>query len=117
MEKMIPYLDEDMHCIVDGTFQKKKYRKIFLREMRKRNADFRFIHTVAAKEAIKNRMKESRKHSEADYEVYLKIKENFEPVTLPHLTLRTDKLVLPEMIETIKQHIFYDQQRNTRIDR
>ena len=108
-EKMIHYIYENQHCIVDGTFQKKKYREIFLREMRQRNAVYTFIQTVADQEVVKNRMKESRKHSEADFSIYLKIKKNFEPLTSPHLTLRTDKQELPEMVETIKEYISYDQ--------
>lgn len=104
-EEMVCYLEQDRHCIVDGTFQKKKYREILLEEIKKYNTEYMFIQTVADEEVVKSRMKESRKHSEADFRVYLKIKEHFEPVTLPHLIIRTDKQELTEMIETIKQYI------------
>ena len=112
-EKKIGYIEHGRHCIVYGTFQKKKYRDIVLKEIEKNNVDYRFIQTVTDEEVVKNRMKKSRKHSEADFSIYLKIKEDFDPVTLPHLRLRTDKQELPEMIETIKQYISYDQRRNT----
>lgn len=47
-------------------------------------------------------MQKERKYSEADYEVYLKIKNKFESMTEKHPVLRSDMQSVDEMIKKTK---------------
>jgi len=88
--------------IVDGTFQKKSYRELFSRRSAWLNLDIIFIEMRASDETVKKRMEKERKYSEADYKVYQKIKNRFEPMAEEHPVLRSDILSLDEMIKKIK---------------
>ncbi|MDH3708233.1 MAG: hypothetical protein OER04_00005, partial [Cyclobacteriaceae bacterium] len=46
-----------------------------------------------------SRLQHKRPDSDADYEVYKKIKSEFQTLGKMHLELRTDQLTLTEMIE------------------
>ena len=85
--------------IVDGTFYQRSLRADF-EEMGKRlEAPVFWIEIKAAEEVIEERVREKRAYSEADFEVYLKIKAQYEPLESPHLILRSDELEIAEMVE------------------
>ena len=63
-----------------------------------------WVEITADEPVIKERVSKKREFSEADFDVYLKIKETFEPLEQDHLTLRVDQYTLEEMIERTKSY-------------
>lgn len=76
--------------IVDSTFYKAEVRAPFLALSVKHLVRVAWIETTANEENTKIRVSKQRPDSEADFEVYLKLKKEFEPINHPHLSIRTD---------------------------
>lgn len=91
--------------IVEGTFHKKDRRKQIERMGAETNQKVYLIEIKANEDTVKKRMKRKRKYSEADFNVYQKIKESFEPVGKSHLELWSDNENTEEMMEKAKQYI------------
>lgn len=71
-------------CIVDATFQKRKFRDMVRKVARTTKAHLLFIHCICKEEEIKQRLeKRVKKKSASDgrWEIYLQQKESFEPLT------------------------------------
>ena len=102
LRKMNPGALGGRDVIVDGTFQKESYREMFRRRSAWLNLDIIFIEMRASDETVKKRMEKERKYSEADYEVYLKIKNRFEAMAEEHTVMRSDMLSMDEMIKKTK---------------
>jgi predicted kinase len=105
MKEMIRHAQNNEHVIVDGTFQKKKHRDQFGREARMHARDVYFVEMRASENTIEQRLQGDRAYSEADYEVYQRIKHSFEPMTEPHLILWTDGNDVVKLIQELKIHI------------
>jgi predicted kinase len=83
--------------VVDGTFYTKAMVDIFTKIANDSRQVF-FINVVADEALIRSRLNKPRQDSEADFDVYLKIKEQFQDLEVPHLTLRSTNDNLEEMI-------------------
>ncbi len=106
LQEMVNFVRKNQNVIVDGTFQKEKNRKQFSLEAKKLKQKLYFIELRANEETVRERMKSDRKHSEADFKVYQKIKRSFEDMSEPHLILSTDSdQTANELINKIKSHI------------
>lgn len=101
MEQMSVFLEDNKDVIIDGTFHRKDYRHQFRDEAERFGQKVFFIHMKASEESVKKRMSEDREHSEADYEVYLKLKETFDQDHESQLTFWSDRMKLEEMIEKV----------------
>lgn len=97
-------LDEKVHVIVDGTFFKKELRTPFLKLANDTDCSINWIEVRAEEPVIKERVSQKRAFSEADYEVYLKIKGEFEPLEGNNLVLQSDQLSIDEMVEQTKSY-------------
>ncbi len=106
VENVTEELDKDLDVIVDGTFHKQKRRDILTGVARKKNKRINLIEIRASEETIIKRLKSTRKYSEADYEVYIKIKKEFEPEYRNHLVLWSDAENTSEMITKAKHYIY-----------
>jgi predicted kinase len=62
------------NIVLDATFYKNAIRKIFIGGV-ENGADIRFIEVRADESLIRERLKKPREYSEADFEVYKKIKK------------------------------------------
>lgn len=94
------------NVIVDGTFHKDSERERFIEKAEQLEQDLFFIETKATDQTVQQRLKTKRKHSDADYKVYLQIKSEFEPVYQSHLILWSDELTPGEMIEKTNTYIY-----------
>jgi predicted kinase len=96
-ERALESVNAHRDVVVDGTFYAKAMVDIFAKMAK----DFRkvyFIKVVADEGLIKSRLDKPRNDSEADFDVYLKIKEQFQDLEVSHLTLRSTNDNLEEMI-------------------
>jgi len=96
-------------AIVAATFYKKDLRDAFAAIARACEAERCWVRLTASDATIKERVARTRPDSEADFEVYLKLKAAFEPFAFPHLMLATDDRQAPELIKTIKRHCHIEE--------
>ena len=88
--------------MLDRTARELKRYKEALREPFVQLADrhgipLKWIEVGAAREVVRKRVGPERPYSEADFQVYKKIQNEFEPLNEPHLKLFTDREELPEI--------------------
>jgi len=84
--------------IVDATFSLDKYRQPFYELAENHHLGIKLVLIKSDEHTIAQRLQKKRRYSDADFSIYKKIKSEFEPLNLKHLTLNTDKLSLDEMI-------------------
>ena len=98
LKQVEAFLLDGQTVIVDATFYKEEVRKPFMEIAEKNGFPLKWIGIKAEENTIKERVEERRRYSEADYEVYLQIKKNYEPLEAPHLDLFSDDTNLEEMV-------------------
>lgn len=106
-------LKDDKSVVLDATFYREKLRDLPAEIAEESESELYFIEIQAGEETHRTRLAEHRNFSEADFSVYQKLKETFEPMREKHLILKSDKLSIDEMI---KQSLSYigpdDSSRN-----
>lgn len=100
------FLQNEQTVIVDATFYKDILREPYIKLSERYNVPIKWIELSANEEVIRKRVGKKRKYSEADFEVYLRIKKHYEPLTYNHLTLWSDLLNLHEMLEEATEYLF-----------
>lgn len=98
LERTRNELQRGKGVILDGTFHKEVFRTPFTGLGREFGIPVKWIEVTAKEDIIRRRVSGPRPYSEADYEVYLKIRKEFEPLKGEVLRLRSDAEGLPEMI-------------------
>ncbi len=98
-------LRQGKSVIVDATFYKEQLRAPFQQAADQFEVPVIWIELRAAKDTIKERVGQERPYSEADYEVYLRIKKDYEPLEMEHLSFWTDRLTIPEMIDKTEAYL------------
>ncbi|MBI1912367.1 MAG: AAA family ATPase [Deltaproteobacteria bacterium] len=113
IERGITYLKNGRSVILDATFSKQKHIEELKTALRGITADFHIIRCAAGDDAVKERIlgrcfeknKAGTAVSDADWQIYLKQKASFEPVTEPHLTVNSE-LPVNESVAAIIGKIF-----------
>jgi len=104
-KEMTGYILNGQNVVVDGTFHNHQNRKEFAEHISALKHNLMFIRIQADEQIIKKRLSEERKYSEADYEVYKKIKKEFEPFGGTFLTLSSENNNLNHMLRQASQYI------------
>ncbi len=102
VEKII---EEKRDVIVDATFSKKSNRAILHQLSIKHNASLKWIEVHAEESRIKERLKKPRPDSEADFDVYQIISEEFDTMDEDHLVLASDRLSIDDMIDEASEYL------------
>jgi len=110
MEKAI---SNKQNIVLDATYYKENIRNLFKQKATLLNSKIYFIEIRANKSVIKERLDKKRNESEADFNVYLKIKSTFEPLRERHLILHSDKEGLNEMLNKALVSINFSDGRAT----
>lgn len=105
MAKVEEELQGKSSVIVDATFYTAAVRRPYLDLAKKHACPIVFIELKADPIQIAKRMQQQRKYSEADFEVYKKIKAIYEPLLVDHCTLWSDQMSIAEMIEVATEYI------------
>ncbi|MFW5687704.1 MAG: AAA family ATPase [Bacteroidota bacterium] len=105
LHQMAQHATQNRHVIVDGTFEKRQNRQQYRQKARELNQEIYFVELRAKEDTIKERMKSDRKHSEADFKVYQKIKSHFDQPQEPHLILWSDENDGAKLIEKLKSYL------------
>jgi predicted kinase len=78
------------NCILDAAFTKEKWRDEAVAIAKKHNVTIILAECVSDQKEIEKRIGFNRRiYSDADYKIYLKLKEEFEPTKHEHVTLDT----------------------------
>lgn len=104
MDKMKGALIQNRNIILDATFYKKDTREPFIQEMEKKGGIY-FIEVQADENVIRQRLQKERPYSEADFEVYKKIRDQHEPMTEPHLVLQSTDDNIQEMLQKVTHYL------------
>lgn len=98
-------LEKGQGVIVDGTFYREDLRKPFRELGRTLGVPVKWVEVHAAEDVVLERVSQPRPYSEADYEVYLKIREAFEPLEEGALKVHTDREAVATMVEQVLRYI------------
>lgn len=91
--------------VFDGTFYKKSIRNKFETEARKRGSHLIYIEVTAQEKSIMGRLQKPRMNSEADVDVYHKLKDEYEPLLQDHLILDSSESHIDTMLQQAIQYI------------
>lgn len=92
------HLKEGSVAIVDATLFRAEIRKPFLDLAQKLQTPLRWIEVRADETLIRRRLQKKRPFSEADFAVYLSLKDSYEPIGIPHLIVRSDDRPIEELV-------------------
>lgn len=92
--------------VLDATFYRKDLRDQINKTF---ETPVRWIEVRADESIVRDRMKRPRAHSEADFGVYLKIRDAWEPLTDEHLVLQSTNDNIDEMLEQAVQYLRDDK--------
>lgn len=96
LKKMLTSIHEGKTVVLDATFYKEDLRRRFTSYVREHGL-IHFIEVVADELLIKNRLA-GRQNSHADFNIYNLIKQEWEPMQFPHLTIQSTNDNVDEMI-------------------
>jgi len=105
IKEMKTALDQDENIVMDATFYRKDIRNKFREVALTAGVNIYFIEIRADQDIIKERLSKKRQHSEADYSVYLKVKDGFEPMENDHLILNSTQQNICDMLDKALAHI------------
>lgn len=99
---MTESLQKGNKIVLDGTFYKAALRDMFEKRAFEFNEKIIYIEVTAPVKRIEERLEKPRINSEANFDVYLKIKETAEPLQKEHLVLiSTDDNIEAMLIEAM----------------
>ncbi len=104
LEEMMLAVVQKKNSIIDATFYRKKTRKLFTDKIQEREKII-FIEVQADEEIIKERVSRKREYSDADFEVYKMIRQQFEPLVEPHLILQSTNDNIDEMLKKAADYL------------
>ncbi len=84
---MILAISDEKTIVLDGTFYKESLRNKFEVEANKLGEKLIYFEVTAPEKSIEDRLDKPRVNSEANFDVYLKLKDEYEPLTKDHLVL------------------------------
>ncbi|MCG8319618.1 MAG: AAA family ATPase [Cytophagales bacterium] len=96
---------QQKRVVLDATFYRKEIRQMFVALAASLNVKIYFIEVTARELLVKKRVSKKRKESEADYEVYRKVKALFQPMVEQHLTLESQENNIREMLEKAAKYL------------
>lgn len=113
ISRMLSIAKQNKTVVVDATFYKDDIRNKFIREAEK-SYGIVFIEVVADQKIIRERLKTPRDESDADFEVYKKIKAQWEPLRQPHLMLQSTNDNIDEMLQKALEYLnrIHDKRTN-----
>jgi len=115
LDKIRESLKRNDAAIMDGTLYRAKMRSRLKNRIKIMGYQMVFIEVWAAEPLIKERVSVKRPYSDADYEVYQKIKKEYEPLNEEHLVMESTNNNLLEMIGKAKEHLLshYEYRANS----
>ena len=95
---------EKRSVVLDATFHATDIRKKFA-EKAQQPGDTFFVEVWAEEAVVKERLQKNRKDSDADFEIYKKIKTKWKPMTEHHLILESTDNNIEEMLQRTADYL------------
>ncbi len=105
LEQAEAHLMNGEDLVVDGTFSREAYRDSMRQIALRTGAILKWIRTMASEEAVRTRVSKDRPYSQADFEVYEKIRDEFESLEETDLEVWTDRQSQGESLEQMLQFL------------
>lgn len=112
LQKMRDAVDQRKNLVLDATFHKNETRQPFLQEIKGKDKIY-FIEVWTAENIARERLKESRPYSEADYEVYKLIRQHWETLNEPHLMLESTNENIAIMLQKAAEYLQWKDDKRT----
>jgi predicted kinase len=112
LQQMNLFTDQNKNVVLDGTFYKKEIREQF-KAAAKDKATIIFIEVKATEYLIRERVQKSRPGSDADFEVYKKLKKEWERLEEEHLVLQSTNENLWALLNTAVAYIQLKDDKRT----
>ena len=112
LDKMKEAIAMGQNLVLDATFHKKETRDTFMKQLSDQGEVF-FIGLHSAESTIRERLKKSRTYSEADFEVYKLIQQQWEPFNEHHLVLESTNNNIEEMLLKAAQYLGWKNDTGT----
>jgi predicted kinase len=112
MAEMEEALQAGHHVVLDATFYKEAIRRSFKDITTAYNRPFYLIKIEASEAVTKERMAKQRIDSEADFQAYLLVKSEYEPIKEEYLTLYSDRDQLADMVNQALPFIAYCDEKS-----
>ncbi len=103
---------QNRNVALDATFYSNDIRQKFVEGIKDIN-DIIFIEVTAEESVIRKRLEKAREDSEADFEVYKKIKNEWEPLRQDHLILKSTNDNIREMLEKTADYLYLKNDKRT----
>ncbi|MBT8293597.1 MAG: AAA family ATPase [Eudoraea sp.] len=100
------------NLVLDATFHKKETRDTFMKQLSDQDEVF-YIGLYSVESTIKERLKKSRPYSEADFEVYKLIRQQWEPFNERHLLLESTNNNIEEMLLKATEYLGWKNDTKT----
>ncbi len=98
-------LQQEKSVVLDGTFHRRTYRQLVKDFAAIHRWPLFFVEMTAGEETIHQRVTKPRPDSEADYPVYQLLKQQYEPLQLPHLPLDSSRQSVEEMLGAVENYL------------
>ncbi|HEX6892018.1 MAG TPA: ATP-binding protein [Chryseolinea sp.] len=97
--------------IVDATFSLQQMRNLFVSLADKLSIPLHFIWIHANESLIKDRLQRPREDSEADFAVYQKLRDQFEPIKLSFLKIESTDDNIASMVQLAERYLKGDERK------
>lgn len=112
LSQLIEAKKQNKNVVVDATFYKSDIRIKFINEANQ-NEKISFIEVRANESVIRERLRKTRTDSEADFEVYKKIKNEWEPFNQDHLIAQATDDNIEEMLHKAAGYLNLSNDKRT----
>ncbi len=108
LQKMKDAIQHHKNLVLDATFHKNKTRRPFIEQAK---GKLFFVKVWADESIIKERLKRNRPYSDANFEVYQRIQQQWEPLKEPHLLLESSDGNIHSMLQKAAQYLGWNNDK------
>ena len=102
---MYDHVHSRKDLVLDGTFYDAKVRQQFVQTARELGEQMITIQVNADEDLVEQRLNRSANESQADFDIYLRIKWEFDPLKGDYLTINSTDSNIKEMLKTAINYI------------
>jgi predicted kinase len=108
LAQMQQAVQQNKSVVLDATFYKQAIREKFMDKARNAGG-VHFIEIIAGEQIIEERLRQKREDSEADFEVYRRIRNQWEPLQERHLVLYSTDDNIDDMLRKAIDYLYPKQ--------
>lgn len=97
-------LQAGQDVVMDSVLPREALREPFRRVAAECGAECRWVHLHLRDDTARQRLSRPRLDSEATYEVYEKLRDEWEDIAGPHLSLQADDATLDDLLSAVREY-------------